>query len=150
LYVWESHSVDGTQVSEHRTEFDDGDILDIQAPGDYSSYFGAWNVEGFDVIPNSVQFGLNSNDPLVLNGNLSISYDGKREDDVFVTAMVGETMMVCKFDDDGHFTLNSNGLDEGFGGLAIQHISENLFQGPDGLPIRTQVFSGESIIIDVQ
>jgi hypothetical protein len=150
LYVWESHSVDGTQVSEHRTEFDDGDILDIQAPGDYSSYFGAWNVEGFDVIPNSVQFGLNSNDPLVLDGNLSISYDGKREDNVFVTAMVGETMMVCKFDDDGHFTLNSSGLDEGFGGLAIQHISENLFEGPDGLPIRTQVFSGESVVIDVQ
>ena len=64
--------------------------------------------------------------------------------------MVGETMMVCKFDDDGHFTLNSNGLDEGFGGLAIQHVSTNLFQGPDGLPIRTQVFSGESIVIDVQ
>jgi len=150
VYVWESHSVNGTEVATHRTEFNDGDILDVQAPGDYSSYFGAWDVQEFDTIPSSVHFKTNDNNPLVLDGNLSVSYSGNREESVIATAMVGETMMICKFDDDGNFTLNSNGLDEGFGGLAIQHVSTNLFQGPDGLPIKTQVFSGESVVIDVR
>ena len=149
-YVWESHEVNGTEVATNRTEFNDGDVLDVQAPGDYSSYFGAWDVQEFDTIPSSVHFDGNNASTLVLGSNSSISYSGNSEDSVIATALVGETTMVCKFDDDGHFNLNTNGLDEGIGGLAIQHVSTNLFQGPDGLPIRTQVFSGESIVIDVQ
>ena len=129
--------------------FNDGDILDVQAPGDYSSYFGAWEVPEFTTIPPAVQFST-SDSVLTLGNTLAVSYDNSTDGEVFATAFVGETQMVCKFEDTGRFNLSSMGLDTGFGGLSIQHIETNLFAGPDGLPIKTQVFSGESITLSVE
>tara|TARA_R110000824_G_scaffold81916_1_gene205661 strand:- start:2265 stop:4154 length:1890 start_codon:yes stop_codon:yes gene_type:complete len=148
-YTWDSHTVDGIEVTDDRPEFNDGDILDVQAPGDYSSYFGAWEVAGFTTIPSAVEF--NTNDSmLTLDNTLSVSYKNFTDGEVFVTAFVGETQMICKFEDTGRFNLSSTGLDAGFGGLSIQHIETNLFAGPDGLPIKTQVFSGESMTLSVK
>ncbi len=148
-YTWDSHTVDGIEVTDDRPEFNDGDILDVQAPGDYSSYFGAWEVPEFTTIPPAVQFST-SDSVLTLGNTLAVSYDNSTDGEVFATAFVGETQMVCKFEDTGRFNLSSMGLDTGFGGLSIQHIETNLFAGPDGLPIKTQVFSGESITLSVE
>ena len=81
---------------------------------------------------------------------LAVSYDNSTDGEVFATAFVGETQMVCKFEDTGRFNLSSMGLDTGFGGLSIQHIETNLFAGPDGLPIKTQELSAENITLSVE
>jgi len=149
IYVWDPHTIDGLEVIDERPEFSVGDILDVQAPGNYSSYFGAWEVDGFATIPTAVEFDAND-DTLTLNNTLAVSYDNFTNGEVFVTAFVGESQMMCKFEDNGRFNLSSTGLDTGFGGLSIQHIETNLFAGPDGLPIKTQVFSGESRVLNVE
>ena len=115
-YTWDSHSVDGIEVSDDRPEFNPGDILDAQAPGDFSSYFGAWEVEQFAVIPDATEFDI-SESLLSVDGSKSISYNNPSQEEVFVSAYVGETQMFCKFEDKGNFVFKSTGLDAGFGGF---------------------------------
>jgi hypothetical protein len=148
-YTWDNHAVADTGVSDNAPEFNPGDILDAQAPGDFSSYFGAWEIGQFAVIPDATEFRTNDT-VLSVDGSLSVSYDNSSQEEVFVSAQVGETQMFCKFEDNGNFVFDSTGLDNGFGGLSVFHLETELFAGPDGLPIRTQVFSGESIAIDVK
>jgi hypothetical protein len=81
---------------------------------------------------------------------LSVTYDGHDAEEVFVSVYSGDTRMFCKFEDDGRFTIQSSGLSEGWGGLSVYHLETDLFAGPDGLPIRTQVFSGETIPLEIQ
>ena len=148
-YTWDSHTVDGVEVTDDRPELNPGDILDAQAPGDFSSYFGSWEVEEFAMIPDATEFDF-SGDMMTVDGNTSVSYNNSSQNHVFVSAYVGETQMFCKFEDKGSFVFNPTGMDTGFGGLSVFHLESEFFAGPDGLPIRTQVFSGETMPIDVQ
>ncbi len=149
-YNWDSHTVDGPTVSDHRPEFNNGDVLDVQAPGDYSSYFGAWELSEFATVPTATEFSTTDTTLDWNNANLTVTYNNHDDENVFVNVLVGETQMLCKFDDTGRFTINSMGLDTGFGGLSIQHVETELFPGPDGLPIRTMVLSGESVAVNVK
>ena len=149
-YTWDNFSFDGVEVVDQRPEFNAGDILDVQAPGDYSSYFGAWEAPGFAIIPTATNIDSNGDASLSLGANLSVSYDGYDQDEVFVSAYSGDTQMFCKFEDDGNFTIQSTGLSSGWGGLSVFHLETDLLAGPDGLPIRTQVFSGGTIPLDIK
>ena len=149
-YTWDNFSFDGVEVIDQRPEFHAGDILDVQAPGDYSSYFGAWEAPGFAIIPTATNIDSNGDASLSLGASLSVSYDGYDQDEVFVSAYSGDTQMFCKFEDNGRFTIQSTGLSSGWGGLSVFHLETDLFAGPDGLPIRTQVFSGGTIPLDIK
>ena len=149
-YTWDNFSFDGIEVVDQRPEFNAGDILDVQAPGDYSSYFGAWEAPGFAIIPTATNIDSNGDASLSLGASLSVSYDGYDQDEVFVSAYSGDTQMFCKFEDDGNFTIQSTGLSSGWGGLSVFHLETDLLAGPDGLPIRTQVFSGGTIPLDIK
>jgi hypothetical protein len=149
-YTWDNYSLEGVEVVDQRPEFFAGDILDVQAPGDYSSYFGAWEVPGFAVVPTAIDIDNNGDTSLSLGSSLSLTYDGYDAEEVFVSVYSDDTQMFCKFEDDGQFTIQSSGLSEGWGGLSVFHLETDLFAGPDGLPIRTQVFSGETIPLDIQ
>ena len=149
-YTWDNFSFDGVEVVDQRPEFNAGDILDVQAPGDYSSYFGAWEAPGFAIIPTATNIDSNGDASLSLGASLSDSYDGYDQDEVFVSAYSGDTQMFCKFEDDGNFTIQSTGLSSGWGGLSVFHLETDLLAGPDGLPIRTQVFSGGTIPLDIK
>jgi hypothetical protein len=148
-YTWDNYSFDGVELVDQRPEFQAGDILDAQAPGDYSSYFGAWEVPGFAVVPTATD--IDSDDTsLSIGSSLSLTYDGHDAEEVFVSVYSGDTQMFCKFEDDGQFTIQSTNLSSGWGGLSVFHLESELFAGPDGLPIRTQVFSGETIPLNVE
>ena len=148
-YTWDNYSFDGVELIDQRPEFQAGDILDAQAPGDYSSYFGAWEVPGFAVVPTATD--IDSDDTsLSIGSSLSLTYDGHDAEEVFVSVYSGDTQMFCKFEDDGQFTIQSTNLSSGWGGLSVFHLESELFAGPDGLPIRTQVFSGETIPLNVE
>ena len=148
-YTWDNYSFDGVEVVDQRPEFSAGDILDAQAPGDFSSYFGAWEVPGFAVVPTATDIN-NDETTMSIGSSLSVTYEGSDQEHVFVSVYSSDSQMFCKFEDDGQFTIQSSGLSEGWGGLSVYHLETDLFAGPDGLPIRTQVFSGETIPLEIQ
>jgi len=148
-YTWDNYSFDGVEVVDQRPDFNAGDILDAQAPGDFSSYFGAWEVPGFAVVPTATDIDTEETS-LSIGSSLSVTYDGHDAEEVFVSVYSGDTQMFCKFEDDGQLTIQSSGLSEGWGGISVYHLETDLFAGPDGLPIRTQVFSGETIPLEIQ
>ena len=151
FYVWDSHEVEDGRVLTDRPDFKQGQNVSVEADGDFSSYFGTWSVEEFATIPDQVYF---SADTLAYNGGgLLVDYGNASGDHVFFGAMVGEQQMLCKFDNDGGFMVPASALDtlgEGWGGASVFNLSMELSAGPDGLPIYSQVFSGETIPLQVE
>jgi hypothetical protein len=55
--------------------------------------------------------------------------------------------------DDGQISIpahNMNDFDDGWMGLGLYHANTNWGLGPDGLPIRIQIFSGAEVPLLVQ
>ena len=151
FYNWDVHDVQDGRVTDHRPDFAQGDLVKIQASGDSSTYFGPWSVEEFATVPNQVYF---STDTLVHNGgSLTVDYGNRTDGEVFFSAMVADQQVLCKFDDDGGFSVPASalsGLESGWGGASVFNLSMTLAAGPDGLPIYAQVFSGETVPLNVE
>ena len=67
--------------------------------------------------------------------------------------MVADQQVLCKFADDGAFIVPPSALTdlpEGWGGASVFNMSRTLAAGPDGLPIYSQVFSGEMVPLLVE
>ena len=133
--------------SNERPELEAGSLLDISAAGDYDSYFGEWDISGFVTIPEVAGFENNSGIQS-LNGTQRIDIENSSELTV-ATIRIEDTLAICRADEYG-FTLNTSELSNGYGGMDIMNIETELLAGPDGLPIRVQVFSGESVVVDVE
>jgi len=150
-YVWESNTVEDGEVISERPDFNQGDLISVSAAGDYNDYFGPWTAEATAIIPNQALF---SNNSLTVNGgNLLVDYRNDASEDVFFSARVGEEQVLCRFDNTGTLNVPASalsGLPAGFGGAAIFNLSLEASSGPDGLPIYTQVFSGESVSLTVE
>ncbi len=151
FYNWDVHDVENGRVTDHRPDFVQGDVVSVQASGDSSTYFGPWSVEEFATVPNQVYF---SADTLTANGgNLTIDYGNRTDGEVFFAAMVADQQVLCKFDDDGGFNVPASalsGLEPGWGGASVFNLSMTVAAGPDGLPIYAQVFSGETVPLNVE
>jgi hypothetical protein len=130
-----------------KPELEAGSLLDISAEGDYDSYFGEWDISRFATIPEPAGFE-NNLGTQQLNGNQRIDIRNSSELTV-ATALVGDSQAICRADDYG-FVLDSSGLNVGFGGMDIMNVETELLAGPDGLPVRVQLFSGESLPIVVE
>ena len=86
-------------------------------------------------------------------GGLLVDYGNASGDHVFFAAILGDQQMLCKFYNDGGFMVPAedvNKLDEGWGGASVFNLSMKLSAGPDGLPIYSQVFSGETVPLRVE
>jgi len=151
FYHWESLETENGTLTTNRPDFKQSDVISVEADGDFNTYFGPWSVENFATIPNQVYF---STDALTANGSsLSISYDNADGGDIFFASMVMDQQVLCKFEDDGAFVVPSSalaGLPEGWGGVSVFNMSRTLAAGPDGLPIYSQVFSGETVPLLVE
>jgi hypothetical protein len=151
FYNWDVHDVEDGRVTDHRPDFVQGDIVTVQASGDASTYFGPWSVEEFATVPNQVYF---SEDTLTANGgSLTVDYGNRTDGEVFFAAMVADQQVLCKFDDDGGFNVPASalsGLEPGWGGASVFNLSMTVAAGPDGLPIYAQVFSGETVPLNVE
>jgi len=130
-----------------KPELEAGSLLDISAAGDYDSYFGAWDISRFAIIPEAAEFEENSGIQQ-LNGSQRIDIRNSSELTV-ATVLVEDSIAICRADEYG-FTLDSSELNSGFGGMDIMNVESELLAGPDGLPIRVQLFSGESLPVDVE
>ncbi len=148
-YRWEDYEDDGI--------FEDDDNLDIQAPGDSSDYMGSISEENFTKMPPATHVGPGEYEGVYDGGDLNIQYDGNNNDAngviVFVaseSAYEDETCM-CRFKDDGNVSVPSgymNQLDKGMGAVTLAHLENHWVEGPDGLPIRVQLFSGTMMTMD--
>ena len=154
-YSWQSHEMSSTgEVRTERPEFSVGERLEATAPGDHDSYFGAWESDSFSQVPNRVTFNDRDSEMTWTGGFLNFSYEGSGDGELLVFgSLPGEMQIICKVRDDGYVTISGDHFQEvieGWGGISIQRLDTGLSAGPDGLPIWSQVFSGEtkSLLID--
>ena len=151
FYHWDAHNIENGTVSTSRPNFKQGDTIDIEADGDFNTYFGPWSIDGYMTVPEQVYF---STDALTANGDaLSINYDNNTGGEVFFASMVVDQQVLCKFEDDGAFVVPPSALadlSEGWGGASVFNMSRTLAPGPDGLPVYLQVFSGETVPLSVE
>lgn len=128
-------------------ELEVGDVIDVAAPGDYDSYFGAWDINDALTIPEMAGFEI-SGGVHVVDGVTSFDIEDSYETTI-ATAIVGSSINICRVEN-SRVSFDSSNLEPGFGGLGVTNIEEMLLEGPDGLPIRLQAFSGESVAIEVK
>jgi len=150
-YRWDQYEDEGI--------FEDNDDIDIQAPGDSSNYMGSFSKENFTRMPPATHVEPGDYEGTHDGGDLDIQYDGSNNDDngvlVFVAsenAYEDETCM-CRFKDDGSISVASNymnQLDKGMGAITVAHIQNHWTEGPDGLPIRVQLFSGTMMSVNLE
>jgi hypothetical protein len=60
---------------------------------------------------------------------------------------------MCKFANNGNFTVPASafsGFSEGWGGASVFNFENKLSAGPDGLPIYSQVFSGQTVPFNIE
>ncbi len=150
-YRWEDYEEDGI--------FQDNDNLDIQAPGDSSDYMGSFSKENFTQMPPATHVGPGEYEGKWTGGDLTIEYDGNNNDSngvvVFVAseAAYEDDTCMCRFKDDGKVSVPGsymNQLDKGMGAVTLAHLENHWVEGPDGLPIRVQLFSGTMMTMDFE
>ena len=150
-YTWEAHAYDDGEVTTNRPDFKQHDVIDIEADGDFNTYFGPWNIDNAATIPDQVYF---SADALTVDGSaLSVDYENTTDGDIFFMTMVSEQQVLCKFENNGGFVVPSSALSQlgsGWGGASVFTLSVSLEAGPDGLPVYLQVFSGETVPLLVE
>ena len=85
---------------------------------------------------------------------MSMSYSGTGSDDLLVMGVSmadGDSeSMICRMANDGSINIPGNamnGMDRGFAGLGIYNADTGWAMGPDGLPVRLQIFSGSTTMV---
>jgi hypothetical protein len=156
-YHTEIHTLGSDGLESERPEFDGGDRLSILTPGDASDYMGPWNEDNFATMPGSVTW--RSPTAAVVSGNADVrlTYDGasNREGGIlaFANTVDDSSAVMCRFTDDGNIRIPASNLADlgtGFGGLGIYYMNDGLAKGPDGLPVRLQLFSGATTSLKIQ
>ena len=151
LYRLERNYSEGLPVyinkGNQRPELEAGDVIDIVAPGDYDSYFGAWDINNALTMPEVAGFEIGGG-VHIIDGVTSFDIEDSYETTV-ATAIVGNSINICRVENN-RVSFDSSNLEAGIGGLGVTNIDEVFLEGPDGLPIRLQAFSGESVAIEVK
>ncbi len=151
FYNWESHELVSGEVTTNRPDFNQGQVISVEADGDSSTYFGSWSVENFATVPNQVY--LSADSLTVGAGNLWVDYSNGTDGEVFFAAVTNEQQILCKFEDAGSLSVPAHALSQlepGWGGASVFNLSMTLQAGPDGLPIYAQLFSGEMVPLLVE
>ena len=151
-YNWWSHEWSDDELLDIRPDFKENDVISVEADGDFNTYFGPWSISEFATVPTQAHFADSS---LVGNrGSLNVSYqNGGDSDVIFFSAILRDQQVMCKFANNGNFTVPASafsGFSEGWGGASVFNFENKLSAGPDGLPIYSQVFSGQTVPFDIE
>jgi hypothetical protein len=148
---------DANSIEQVRPEFNGGDVLSVNAPGSSDYYFGAWSESRFAMIPSDIAFQDSGSRVTNASSGIELSYTGNNNFKTgllaFANTANSSTATICRFTDDGHVRIPAQELSQlgvGFGGLGIFHLEDGYAIGPDGLPIRLQLFSGASTSLEIQ
>ncbi len=148
-YSSERLTTDGTSLDTTRPEFRGGDTLGVETSGSTSDYMGPWSASRFAFVPGDIEW--RSPDTYTFTGGsgLNLDYQGANGDSngvlVFANSENGSQGLMCRLTDDGRIDVPASALsqlDAGYGGLGVYHMDDNYAVGPDGMPIRLQLFSG--------
>jgi hypothetical protein len=116
-----------------------------------------WTGSGIAIVPRSLSW----TDDAAINGStssgLDVRYQGSNGDSrgaiVMGSSLDGETHMICRVSDNGRIRLTGqqlSGLGVEVATLGVYHIEDGIAVGPDGLPIRLQIFSGATSVVQIQ
>jgi hypothetical protein len=118
---------------------------------------GAWNESRFATVPSQVSLRDLSFVESSGAGGVTLKYSGANNDShgivAFSSVAGSDTNMLCRFRDNGVVNLPASALsqmDKGWGGVGIYHMDDAHTLGPDGLPIRLQLFSGASTALSIR
>jgi len=156
FYSWDNENVTGDTVESTGPEIQSNDDIHVYAPGDAADYNGVWDEPYFAAVPTQAlmddqEFSSNTGE------TVDMSYAGSDGGDLLVmAARVGDgsaESMICRMNDDGNIRIPGNALNQmerGYVGLGIYNADTGWAMGPDGLPVRLQIFSGSSTLVDMQ
>jgi hypothetical protein len=155
-YSSESLTSSNTGLDTTRPEFRGGDALGVETSGSTSDYMGPWSASRFAFVPGDIEWRNPDTYTFTGGGGLNLEYRGATGDSngvlVFANSENGSQNLMCRFTDDGRITVPSSALsqlDAGYGGLGVYHMDDNYTVGPDGMPIRLQLFSGATTSIEL-
>jgi hypothetical protein len=156
FYSWDNEAVSGTDVTGTGPDIRSNDDIHVYAPGDASDYNGVWDEPYFAAVPK--QALMDSQEFIENSGQtVDMSYSGSDGGDLLVmAASIGEgsaESMICRMNDDGNIRIPGNAMNQmerGYAGLGIYNADTGWAMGPDGMPVRLQIFSGSSTLVDMQ
>jgi hypothetical protein len=156
-YVWDNEEISNSgALTDNGPDIRGNDDIHVYAPGDAADYNGVWDEPYFASVPNQIlmddqKFSSNSGQ------TVDMSYSGSDGGDLLVMAATMSDgtaeSMICRMNDDGNIRIPGNAMnqmDRGYAGLGIYNAETGWAMGPDGLPVRLQIFSGSSTLVDMQ
>ncbi len=157
LYNYEHNSTSANDLKSRRPNFDGGDVLSVKAPGSSDYYFGAWEESRFATMPQSVAFQNAKSQVTNTTSGIELRYNGSNGFNrgllAFANSANSSAATMCRFTDDGSVRIPAQELSQlgaGHGGVGIYHLEDGYGIGPDGLPIRLQLFSGAMTSLELQ
>ena len=140
-----------------RPTFNGGDLIDVSTNGDAGDYMGPWTENGIATVPRVLTWTNDSAITGSTSSGLQVQYDGANGDPrgaiVMGSSLDAETHMVCRVSDNGRVHLTGQQLSRlgvEVATLGVYHIEDGIAVGPDGLPIRLQIFSGATSVVQIQ
>ncbi len=155
VYNFDVVSIDKDELGFMETfelEFNGGDTLWAESEGNSESFLGPISEDNWVSFPPDLELNLDGPINVGSNEGLTVTFDGEGDSDGLL--VIGHNMqeeggsLLCRFEDDGSFTIPSSDLDElgqGVAGLSIYRPALGWVPGPDGYPLRQQAFSGAVI-----
>ena len=157
FYNWKSHTGTADNLVSQIPEFNAGDQLDVSAPGDSTDYLGPWNESRFATVPTQLLLRDAVFQTHNGSGTLDLSYTGADGNSngamVFGTVEDSSDILLCRLNDNGNARIPASALNQmsrGFGGISVYHMDDAFAVGPDGMPIRLQIFSGSTTVVELQ
>jgi len=158
-YTYKTEEFDPTSetyVQTNEIDFRGGDVLSAVAPGDVSAGMGPIEESNWVTMPHEVEItnfaGAQSQNA---GSSKTVQFNARGDSEgilVLGARHDTHTNMICRFADDGSFTIPANAFgDMGTGSAAMSIFRPELSwtPGPDGLPIRIQAFAGAALEMDI-
>ena len=152
VYSYEVHSVDKDELGYGVNDitFEGGDTIWAESEGNADDFLGPISESNWVSFPPDLELhGVDG--PLQLSpfDGLTVDFEGQGDADGLLVIAHGTEEgaggLLCRFEDDGRFTIPASDLDElgrGVAGLSIYRPALGWVPGPDGYPLRQQAFSG--------
>ncbi len=164
IYVWDTQTfadADGIPSEEDLSvdpmDLRGGDPLAATAPGDTTDGMGAIDQPDLLTIPADLSVGMTNDMEVVRGSSVPLTTDAGQHPDglrVFMMTHKDETALMCRFEDDGGFSIPSTATSalgpSDQAGLGVFRAEVGWVAGPDGLPIRIQAFSGAAAQVIVK
>jgi len=157
-YSWDGLKNGGQgDLRTERPTFRAGDRVDVSTNGDAGDYMGPWSGSGIATVPEDLTWTNDSSITGSASSGLQVQYDGSNGDArgaiVMGSSLDAETHMICRVSDNGRIRLTGRQISElgvDVATLGVYHIEDGIAVGPDGLPLRLQIFSGATSVVKIQ